>query len=776
MTMDLGPLRPALQALRTRVRGLYLLHGIGRTAAVLGGLLLLSFLLDWLLEPPRTVRLVHGLLSLGVLGWAIRRFLVTPLRRTVTDLRDEELALAVEARVPSLQDRLVGALQWERILADPECGESEAMMRASVEEASSAVRAVRAADLTDARAARSSLLAGCAAAAVLVVGAGFAGEEVLLWARRSLLLIDEPWPQRTTLVVLGFDPGTPRTVTIGEDLPVQVRVEGAVPDDGVTIHYQTLPSEGGRIDRDVRPMLASAEDPRSFAFVFHEVPASFRFWVTGGDDVDGEPRFTVDALVPPAIEDVAADLVFPPPTGLPPEHRAEGDLEVPAGTKADLTVRANVALRSAAFVHPAGATPRPLALDPDGRTVRISVVVRETSDWRLDLEGADGARGNPSRNTRRFTALPDPRPEVRMLLPTTRTFSVADGRVPVKVRATDNYSLEKVALEVVPGRGRPDVEIPLAVFGGSAASGDPPALEGGPAPRPVREATGYRLLDLAALAPPEGEKGIPLEDEVMVRGTALDNGGSTAATEQVAIQITDPAEMLRRLTQKQTRIREDLDALSRHVEGARLGAVRARDALAAGALAPVDRESLRVPGSLAARGQREAEGLADSLGDVLLTYALNRLVENRVGADRIVSLTDEWLREDADPAGPALKPALWRRLAAAHASRQIDDTGILGSLLEGLGLSDRLAAGPATVLRERLDALAAGAAPDPRAAAAEAVKAADESIALIREIRSHLQEWETLHEILEAARSLLEQQENILRDLRGPGDRAPKGK
>src|SRR5690349_15378820 len=326
--MDLRPLRSALASLRTRVRALYLVHGLGRTAAVLGGLPLLSFALDWLLAPPYAVRLVHGLLSLLALGWAIRRFLVMPLRRSLVELPEEEIALAIEARVPRLQDRLVGALQWERILGDPDCGESRAFMEASVAEAAEAVRSVRAADLTDARPSRRSALLGAATAGVLLAATGTWHEAAGTWARRSLLLLDEQWPRRTTLLVAGFDPDHPRVITIGEDLPVDVTAEGAIPEDGVLLHFQALPAEGVRAERDVRAMSQSADHPRSFAHVFREVPGSFQFWVTGGDDDDGEPRFTVHALVPPAIESVAADLAFPPATGLPPERREEGDLEV----------------------------------------------------------------------------------------------------------------------------------------------------------------------------------------------------------------------------------------------------------------------------------------------------------------------------------------------------------------------------------------------------------------------------------------------------------------
>ncbi len=746
------------------MRGLYLLHGAGRATAVLGALLLLSFLLDLLLRPPLGVRAIHGVLSLAVFGWALHRHLVRPLRRP---LPDEELALAVEARVPRLADRLIGALQWERLLADPECGESRAFMEASAAEAAREARGIRAADLTDPRAARRSFGAGAGAAVLLGLVLLNFGEEAGVWARRSLLLLDEPWPQRTTLVVVGFDPATPRVVTVGEDLPLQVRVEGAIPADGVVLHYRTLEGEGARTERDARPMMHADDDPRSYGFVFHEVPSSFRFWVTGGDDADGEPRYTVRALVPPAIESVAADLLFPPETGLPPERRTEGDLEVPAGTRVTLAVRASAPLRSALFVHPDGAAGRPLPLDADGRTARVEVVVRESSDWRLDMEGVDGARSSPARNTRRFTALPDPRPDVRLLHPTSRLYCVPDGRIPVKVRATDNYSLARVALEIVPGRGREVVEVPLLL---------PAAPAPGAAAAPVREAAVYRLLDLTTVAPPEGEKGIPLEEEILLRALAADNAGALSATDQVAVQITDGTEILRRLTQRQARIREDLDVLRRHVLGARAGAVRARDALAGGPLTPADRSSLHQPGGLAARSVREAAALADGLGEVLLTYGLNRLVENRVATERLVAAMDDWLRQDREEPAVVFKPGLWRRLSAAHASREIDDDGILGSLLSALGLSDRLSTGPATALREAMEGLASGAAADPAERAAAAVKAADEALVLVEEIGLHLQEWETMHEILEAVRSIQDHQGGITEDLRRASGKPPEGR
>lgn len=101
---------------------------------------------------------------------------------------------------------------------------------------------------------------------------------------------------------------------------------------------------------------------------------------------------------------------------------------------------------------------------------------------------------------------------------------------------------------------------------------------------------------------------------------------------------------------------------------------------------------------------------------------------------------------------------------------------LLGSLLSALGLSDRLSTGPATALREAMEGLASGAAADPAERAAAAVKAADEALVLVEEIGLHLQEWETMHEILEAVRSIQDHQGGITEDLRRASGKPPEGR
>ena len=69
--------------------------------------------------------------AVGVLLWLAVRV----LRPVGTALSDEDLALSVEQRFRSLNDRLAAALDFEQELGHPSRGESEAMMRAVVDEA-----------------------------------------------------------------------------------------------------------------------------------------------------------------------------------------------------------------------------------------------------------------------------------------------------------------------------------------------------------------------------------------------------------------------------------------------------------------------------------------------------------------------------------------------------------------------------------------------------------------------------------------------------------------
>ncbi len=751
--------------LRRRVRALYLLHGVGRVAAVLAGLLVLSFALDLALAPPLAVRVIHSLLSLGALALASHRFLAVPLGRP---LSDDEVAAAVEARVPSLEDRLAGALQWERLLADPENGESRAFMEASAAEAVQAVRRVRASTLTDARSSRRSLGLGAVAAAACLLVLATHADAAAIWARRSLLLMDEAWPRRTTLLVVGFDPAVPREVTAGEDLPLEVRVEGDVPGDGVTLRYETVPAEGAPAERDARPMLQSSEDPRSFVFVFHEVPSSFLFSVAGGDDDDGLPVYRVRALVPPGLESVTARLTYPPASGMAPEEKREGDLEVPSGTRVDLVLRASVPIASAAFVYPPGTAPAALAVEPDGRTFRTSAVVTQTGDWRADMVGVDGARSVPGRTSHRFTAVADPRPEARLLHPSTHVLAVADGRVPVRVLATDNFGLEEAGLRISPGRDRPPVDLPFAL---------PRPAPAAPAPAPApRRFVGTRMIDLGSLVPPDGEgRGLRPGDEVVLRATAKDNGGSTAVSDEVVVEVAEPAEIERRIGQRLARLREDLAGVRRRCEEARTGAGRAARALeGGGALEAPDRESLRDPVSSAGRAVRESAGMAAAVGDIVLTQVLNRIPTNRAASERVVALLDEGLRQEGEDPAVVFPPSLWRRVTTAYRAREFQDDEVLGAMVETLDLTDRLSAGPATRLREDLASLSTGEATDPAARAASAVKAAAEALALVEQIEVRLQRWETLQELLEAFRALYQTQIGITDQLRtGPATPAP---
>ena len=130
--MDLASVTKRIDRFRSRVKGLIFAFGLFRTIAATASLLLLSFLLDTLLQLPLTVRYVSFFIALGGISWVAAMFLVRPLG---IKLPDDDLALAAEARLPDLKDRLISALQFKRQIEDPENAESKEMMRAVIEEA-----------------------------------------------------------------------------------------------------------------------------------------------------------------------------------------------------------------------------------------------------------------------------------------------------------------------------------------------------------------------------------------------------------------------------------------------------------------------------------------------------------------------------------------------------------------------------------------------------------------------------------------------------------------
>jgi len=190
-----------------------------------------------------------------------------------------------------------------------------------------------------------------------------------------------------------------------------VRALGKAP-DSVEIWFEQIDAEKGR--RTSRRMFQAESEPDRFQFEFRQVPGSFQFWVEGGDDTDGAPVYTVRSLIPPTIEEIRAQCVYPPYTGLPSETFREGDLDLPLGTRVELTLRMNMPLISATLVRDED-EPEALTLSPDRSTVQANLLADRTFRYTFKFTGREGQKNLADTATFRIRGVPDRKPLARIL-------------------------------------------------------------------------------------------------------------------------------------------------------------------------------------------------------------------------------------------------------------------------------------------------------------------------------------------------------------------------
>ncbi|MHC4862298.1 MAG: hypothetical protein ACYTDY_19630, partial [Planctomycetota bacterium] len=583
--MDLSRVSRRIDRFRTRLRAIYLVLGVSRVFIAAIALLFLSFLLDYFLRLPLGVRFASCVIAVLAVVVVFLRSVVYPLS---VEFKDDDLALAAEARIPELEDRLISALQFRRQLDDPTNAESPEMMRAVIEEAGRLETVLKTARLTDPRRVRREALAASLAVLLLVLFAAITPSTFGTWINRNLLLRDMSWPRATTLVVLGFD-GLEKVVTRGQSVRVDVRAEGKVPGD-VEIWFERLDGKGGA---DRRRMYQVEGREELFRFEFRQVPAGFRFWVVGGDDTDGEPVYTVKALVPPTIEEIEARLTYPDYTGMKPDTLREADLDLPQGTRVELTFRLNMSL-SAAKIEKEEIGEEPLELSGDRRTITTSFVADRTFWFTLHLLGEDGQRSLPDRTRFRIRAVPDRKPLAQVLHPAGSPWHTLKAIVPVKLLATDNYGVARLSLGYRKGAGDEYSERSFVGEDLSARLGS-------------KEIVGYATIPVTDFAANQ-ENPVRLGDEIRFIAEAEDNNGNTDRTEPFRLEIVSEEDLERRLSQQQAGLRDQAMKTRQVQEQAHRAVVSLLEFLEdQGTIERRDREQIRDIQILQARVTRDME-------------------------------------------------------------------------------------------------------------------------------------------------------------------------
>jgi hypothetical protein len=344
---------------------------------------------------------------------------------------------------------------------------------------------------------------------------------------------------------------------------------------------------------------------------FKNVSQSFSFSIEGGDDRIGP--YEVDVRLRPRIDMQSIEVTYryPQYTGRAAEEivQAHGNLKVPAGTRVSYRMATNIPVRRAFFSlreiqdegaglqagggrqgrpaeNPGGEAllvSRPAVLvwpDPgaveleltDGRQFGGGFEVTASGYYYFQFEEASGFRSiNPEKF--RIQAIPDRKPQVRMLEPTRATEEVsADAKVIVRAHLSDDHGLRRGVLEgkyFAPGS---DVRVPQAIALPGVGAEDPAGAR--------KEHEVELVLDIGALATGTEDKPAPgarfefylLAEDFGITGQTHEDGspqGNIGQSSVHLLQIVEKEQLERRFTDQLMIVRDQLRQLLARQEAVR---------------------------------------------------------------------------------------------------------------------------------------------------------------------------------------------------------------
>jgi hypothetical protein len=764
-------LESALARLRGRIVRLVWLHGLGSLALVLSLGIAFAFAADYVLRVPAALRLAHGIALSALALWALWRTLWQPLR-LVPARRD--LALLYERVDPSHAELLVSAVEFQ---AGPpgDAGDAELVARV-LSEADARASTLDARAPLEPGAPRLRGLAGLLGASCVAL---FAISQPLLARTFAVRILggSRPWPQRT-LLSLDVPEGSLRAalerigeelslrVARGSDVPILVHAAGEIPGE-VALHFE-----------DGHELLLSAHHAGTFRTLLPSVQEDLSFSVSGGDDQDGLPRARVVVLRPPDVAALAVRIQPPAYAGLQPSLEPQGDVEVLAGSRLEVFVRATPAhARGRARLLPADTTielvPRPFPeLTPDetgtapkdaaGTVAPAAHDLAElgfdfwaerSTGYRLELTDAEGLE-NPDPGLYRVRVIEDRAPELTVLSPATSDVElVLGGALALRARAQDDYGLSAFGWRV---RGATE----------SARTEGARSEDEGPEPRgefvvqalPAAERVRVAWLASQRLEVDELAPAVAVDQRFEFEIEALDNRApqpQTGRSLPIRARIVSAEEALRRM---QERLAGARLAGTRLLELAREKRRRVEElVLAYESDAPAHADDLALSAVLS--GQRrvvgDAHALTQDLCAVVEAVLYARLDEKAGGLlERLDTALGRWPE-------PGLAVEAWRDLAReVHEGRLTAGFARNLVLLSSLGLTlseDEAPAAEAALV----EAASAHDAASARAALEEALRRQAVAIERLEALLADLAEWDNYQSVLSLTRDILNRQRTL---------------
>lgn len=408
------------------------------------GLFLIFMLADALLRFSQLV------LAIAFLIWASTTvaLLVWVVRRVIRSQRSlEATARRIEAEFPELQSALINLLQ---LLNDPRQA-NPAFCLAAVNHAAAEAARFRFEEAAErqtrwdrfryAMHTSRDLLEWSGILVTLIIISILCGMLLPNWSSAASRLM-RPWqfvPTVGRVKILSVQPGNTE-VLLGTSVTITSKVE--IPEEKPYEAYLYISQEGKPEERF--PMTPS-KDFREYAFVIPTVLKPLSYRVEVGDTQSQVFRLGVTEI--PAIEEVEVTLDYPAYLGRPSEtfRQRVPDLRGPQYSEATLKLFTSAPISGGEVLVDG----QPLIgnIEENGRAFRVKIPLVRDGQFVIRLKNHAG-QIDPNPRVNRITVVADQPPVVEIVKPGRQATAGLGDRIPVKIRANDDYGIGRIRLEM----------------------------------------------------------------------------------------------------------------------------------------------------------------------------------------------------------------------------------------------------------------------------------------------------------------------------------------
>jgi uncharacterized protein DUF4175 len=404
----------------------------------------LAYLMQWSRFTPASILFARLVLAASIVG-SVYFFLAKPLRRRVTD---DQVALYLEEKEPSLQTMLISAVESSR---EGRHWESSALVEKLVQQAidkCSEADAPRRAEHGPLRV-NGAVFTGVVTAAVLAILLGPAFFRDAL----SAVLVVSRSVEAAAPYKIAVTPGD-ASVPKGADQTINAKLSGFSAQNAVIMLRRDPTSK----NFEKLPLVLNEKGV--FEGIIFGVKNATEYFV----DADGvrSATYTLKVVDVPYVDKLALEYKFPAYTGLDPEKVEDGgDIAVLRGTEVKVTITptmktkgGRIALNDKESV--------PLTAEADG-TLTASFKADKDGSYHVELDAPNGERVAASPQYT-IDVLTDRPPTISFARPGRDTSASAIEEVYAEASADDDYGVKNLEL-VYSVNGGPEKTVPL--FGGS---------------------------------------------------------------------------------------------------------------------------------------------------------------------------------------------------------------------------------------------------------------------------------------------------------------------